>query len=587
MKKVKEAERNRSKPTPSLLSSALFFDEEQKQKLFVSSVRRAGRIFEILDWFIIAASLYFFLGFYWFRLEPVFLFINLLALAQSLVYHRLFFFNLSRKRPTLALNIDISFFLVMLILLTQLFGGIASPMAFIYIVVLGITAFFFSPYFIFISLLLEFLVIYVFILSDLNQLNFISSYNDIFIWEIILLGASAILFFIGSLVYSKQKKELLRLEDFSNQLVADKVKSEAVLQSMSDGVFVVSRERKLLFLNDAALGIIKSKESKERLLGHFYGSVFKFRIENKSLDYARDCPLELAITERKPNSRNDLSISVFGKPVFVIISSAPIIDAAGDARGAVAIIRDITKEKEMEKMQMEFVSVASHELLTPITQVQGHLSMVVDEKIGKLDETASKLVGNAYKGIKRVSRLVKDLMNISRIERGAMKINPVEVDISQFIESVVRDFKDEVQSEGLKLVFNKPKRAIPVVLTDSNRLGEVLNNLIGNALKFTKEGGITISLSEKKDGFVVIAVRDTGIGIVKENIPLLFNKFYQVDSSATREAEGTGLGLYISKTIIEMLGGKIWVESKLGEGSTFYFSIPRAIITQKKGLAKK
>ena len=97
MKKVKEAERNRSKPTPSLLSSALFFDEEQKQKLFVSSVRRAGRIFEILDWFIIAASLYFFLGFYWFRLEPVFLFINLLALAQSLVYHRLFFFNLSRK----------------------------------------------------------------------------------------------------------------------------------------------------------------------------------------------------------------------------------------------------------------------------------------------------------------------------------------------------------------------------------------------------------------------------------------------------------------------------------------------------------
>ncbi len=559
-------------------NNQLFQDKEIKQRIYISRVRIAGRFFEALYSFIILLSLYFFFNFYPFRLAPSFLAINLIALLGILVYHRLIFQDLSKKNPTLALNVDISAVILMLILLSGLSGGIASPMFFIYFVVLAATAFAFFPYFVFISLFLEFIVIYFSVLYDPIQLSFVGQFVDLFIWEIVLLSVFSVLFFVLSSLFFEQKKAKEKLEDFTNQLVADKVKSEAVLQSMSDGVFVVDREKRLIFTNEAAENLIKiSQKQKENLMGHFYGNVFKFRIGDKDLDYTKECPLQLAITEGKPNNRKDLALlTFFKKPVFIALSSAPVIDAAGNAQGAVAVIRDITKEKEIEKMQMEFISIASHELLTPITQVQGHLSMMVEEHIGKMDETALKLAGNAFKGIRRIARLVKDLMNVSRIERGAMKINLVEIEIEKAIESLIKDFQMDAQSLGLKLLFKKPAKRMPFVLADMDRLSEVLTNLIGNALKFTKSGGIILSVLEKRDGFVVVSVSDTGIGIPKENLEKLFDKFYQVDSSATREAEGTGLGLYISKTIIEMMGGKIWVESKPGKGSIFSFSLPIA-----------
>lgn len=574
MKNAKEADTKKPNSGPKLLNSRFFLDKEQKYKLFISKVRKAGRFFEIADWFIVAVSVYFFVNLYPFRFEPAFLFINLLALSQSLIYHRLIFSNLHKNKPKLALNIDISFFLLMAIFLAELLGGITSPASFIFIAILLISAFCFNPYFLPVILFLELGIIYFFILGDPHQLAFLGSHYNLFIWELFIIIISFIAFFALGYFYFNKKKEWDLLESMANQLTADKVKSEAVLQSMSDGVFVVDRERRIIFLNDAAEKIIKSQEPKEKFIGHFYGNVFKFLREGKLLDYTKDCPLQLAIDEGKPNSRNDLSLEVFKKPVFITMSAAPIIDAAGDARGAVAVLRDITKEKEVERIQMEFVSIASHELLTPITQVQGHLSMMVEEKIGKMDATAEKLAGNAFQGIKRISRLVKDLMNISRIERGAMKITPTSFDLIDFINNLIKEFQDEFTSAELKLEFKKPNKASLNIYTDQDRIGEVLTNLIGNAIKFTKAGRITISLAEKKEGFVVISVSDTGIGIPKENISQLFDKFYQVDSSATREAQGTGLGLYISKTIVEMLGGKIWVESKLGEGSIFYFSIP-------------
>ena len=466
----------------------------------------------------------------------------------------------------------------MLVLAIQLFGGIASPMAISYIFVLCIAAFLFSPYFVAGLFILEIVIIYLSIqFGGSSQLNFVTNSFDIFIWEISVLSISAFLFFILGSIYFRQKKKLDKLEGFSNQLVAEKVKSEAVLQSMSDGVFVVDSQKKLVFLNEAALRLMKiDKKQKEKVLGHFYGNIFKLKLNEKDLDHTKDCPVQLAMTEGKSNFRKDLSVlTAYKKPVFVTFSSAPVVDAAGNTQGAVVIMRDITKEREIQRIQMEFVSIASHELLTPITQVQGHLSMVVDEGIGKLDDTAKKIINNAYQGIKRISRLVSDLMNVSRIEKGTLKINLSEIDIVEFIDAVVKDFQFEAQSSELILSFKKPCRGMPHIVADPDRLREVLNNLIVNAIKFTKKGGVTLGVSEKKDGTAIVSVTDTGIGIPKENILKLFEKFYQVDSSATREAQGTGLGLYISKMIIEKMKGRIWVESKLGKGSTFYFSLPK------------
>lgn len=566
----------------------LFLDKEQKEKLFSEKIKKLGRIFEATDWLIILTSFYFFINFYSFRFHPAFLLINLLALAQSLIYHRIIFPKISDKNPDIALKIDISFYLLMLLLVAQLFGGIGSPLVFIYFMLLAITPFLFPSYFVFVTLFLEFFIIYLSIQLDYSQLNFYNQYSNLFLWEIILLAASALLFFVLGHIYFEQKKEKEKLELSVNFLTADKVKSEAVLESMSDGVFVVDKDKRLIFLNGAAEKMLKiTDEQKDRVMNRFYGNVFKFKIGEKNLDYTKDCPLQQAMAEGKPNFRKDLSaLTAFKKPVYVTVSAAPIIDATGDAQGAVAIIRDVTKEKEIEKIQMEFVSIASHELLTPITQVQGHLSMIVDESIGKLDETATKLVGNAYQGIKRISRLVKDLLNISRIERGVIKISPMEIDISSFVENTIKDFQAEAESNELSLTFVKSKKDIKV-FADQDRLGEILINLLTNALKFTKKGGVKIGVSEKKDGFAVVFVEDTGVGIPKENLQDIFKKFYQVDSSATREAQGTGLGLFISKTIVEMMGGKIWAESKLGQGTTFYFSLPTKPITDEKESLKK
>lgn len=594
MKRVeKEAGKNKSKSTSNLRTGSLFLDKELRKKIYTSRVRLMSRIFEFIDWFAFLLFFYFFVNLYSFRWNPAFFLVIILALSQSLFFHRLIFRRLSEKKPYHALSVDICFFLLIILFMAQLGGGVASPLLFIYLLVIGVSAFLFSPYFVFAFLLLEYLIIFLSVLFDPIQSNFINSFYYLFVWEVAILSISAILFFILGYIYSKRRIELEKLQDFYNQLTAEKVKSEAVLESMSDGVFVVDKEKRLVFLNEATEKIIKiTKEQKANMLGHFYGSVFKLKIDNKDLDYAKDCPIQLAMTEGKPNFRKDLNVLTFyKKPVFVTLSAAPVIDAAGDIQGAVVVMRDITKEKEVERIQMEFVSVASHELLTPITQVQGHLSMIVDENIGKLDDTATKIVGNAYQGIKRISRLVKDLMNVSRIEKGTLKINPSEIEIDKFIENIVKDFQVEAQSNGLNIVFKKSKRNVSPVFTDSDRLSEVLNNLIVNAIKFTKKGGVTLAVSEKQDNTVVVSVADTGIGISKENIPKLFEKFYQVDSSATREAQGTGLGLYISRMIIEMMGGKIWVESKLGEGSTFNFSLPQdkvqAVDSNKKETSNK
>lgn len=586
---MREVEKKTSKATSDLYSKPLFLDREQKRKIFTSRIRTIGRAFEVIDWLVILVCAYFFLYFYPFRFEPAFLLIVLLALVQSLFFHRLIFYKLSGKHPHVAFDIDISFFLLMLLSLAQLCGGISSPIAFVYVIILVAASFMLSPYAAIVSLFLEFIIVNFSVQFDPRQADFVARHPDLFIWEIVLLSVSAILFFVLSSIYFKQRQEKEKLEIFANQLTAERGKSDAVLQSMSDGVFVVDSAKRLIFINEAAQKLLQiTPEQKDRFIGHFYGNVFKFKVGDKNLDYTKECPVQLAMAEAKPNFRKDLTLlNAFKKPIFITLSTAPVIDAAGDARGAVAIVRDTTKEREIERMQMEFVSIASHELLTPITQVQGHLSMIVDENIGKIDDTASQLVGNAYKGIKRISRLVKDLLNISRIERGAMKVIPINFNIEGFIDNLVKDFKDEVESNGLTITFAKPKKTIPAVFADADRLNEVLTNLVGNAIKFTKKGGITIGALERKDEFLVVFVKDTGIGIPKEDINKLFNKFYQVDSSATREAQGTGLGLYISKIIVEMMGGKIWVESKLKQGSTFFFSVPKAKIPTNNNPAEK
>jgi signal transduction histidine kinase len=248
-----------------------------------------------------------------------------------------------------------------------------------------------------------------------------------------------------------------------------------------------------------------------------------------------------------------------------------------DTIGAQAI-SSIQKAKlyEGDQMKSEFVSIASHELLTPISAIEGYLSMILEENIGKVDEQARDYLGKVYTSAKRLSLLIKDLLSVSRIEAGRLNINTQSLDITKMINDTVDQLKFIAQEKALVMKVELPATPLPPVWADPDRTIQVLVNLVSNAIKYTPTGTvrITATLVHHPSPCVKVSVIDTGLGMSKEQQSHLFEKFYRVDSPDTTGIIGTGLGLYITKSILERMGGSIAIQSTLGQGTTFSFTLP-------------
>jgi|GEM_PF-1056245 len=257
---------------------------------------------------------------------------------------------------------------------------------------------------------------------------------------------------------------------------------------------------------------------------------------------------------------------------------------------------------EEDQLKSEFVSIASHELLTPTSTIQGYLSMILDEGMGKVDPKAREYLERVRVTSKRLTELVQDLLNVSRIEGGRIKITPQPMDLLLAIRQVVEELTPQANTKGLSLHFEDPARQMArmengelkmekekksqfstlnsqfFVFADPERVRQILVNIIGNAVKYTPRGGVTVSVA--KGGRVAsLAVSDTGVGMSPEDRKHLFEKFYRIQNEHTQGITGTGLGLYITKNIIELMGGKIEVASSIGRGSTFTVAFP--LTTQK------
>jgi signal transduction histidine kinase len=231
--------------------------------------------------------------------------------------------------------------------------------------------------------------------------------------------------------------------------------------------------------------------------------------------------------------------------------------------------------QNLDKLKDEFVSLASHELRTPMTAIRGSLSTILEGYAGELSKESREFLTAAYNENDRLIRLVNNLLNISRIESGMFKFNIAPVNLNDLIYDVTNSFMAAAKEKSLSFTYNQNK-AVPAISADGDKIREVLINLIGNAVKFTHKGGVTVNL-EQKEGMLVTSIADTGSGISKDDQDLLFKKFSQVQDNYAKQTGGTGLGLYICKIIIEGLKGKIWLDSTLGKGSTFYFSLPIVI----------
>ena len=231
--------------------------------------------------------------------------------------------------------------------------------------------------------------------------------------------------------------------------------------------------------------------------------------------------------------------------------------------------------KELDKLKDDFVSVASHELRTPMTAIKSYLWVALHKKEDELSEDMKRYLSRAYISVERLINLVNDMLNISRIESGRIALKLSEVNLNELVNEVTEEVGVKAQEKGIRVIgLNKQ---IPKVLADRDKIHEVLLNLIGNSLKFTKAGGtITVDFWEKYP-YVYTSVRDTGVGIEPENLSKLFAKFGRLENSyvAVAESGGTGLGLFISKSIVNLHKGQITAQSEgLGKGSTFTFSLP-------------
>jgi signal transduction histidine kinase len=233
--------------------------------------------------------------------------------------------------------------------------------------------------------------------------------------------------------------------------------------------------------------------------------------------------------------------------------------------------------KEVDKMKDDFISIASHELRTPLTAIKGYVSMMGEGDYGKVTKKMKDGLSNIMLSVNRLNNLVEDLLNVSRIEQGRLKVENKPTKLKPIIKEIIVSLKPSADKKKLKLICKNPSQAVPMVDADPDRLRQVLINLIGNAIKYTKKGRVEILAEIYKDNKVKIIVSDTGFGMNKEEQSHLFEKFYRVKNDRTNKIVGTGLGLWITKQLIELMGGKIDVESMSGVGTriSFYLDISK------------
>lgn len=233
---------------------------------------------------------------------------------------------------------------------------------------------------------------------------------------------------------------------------------------------------------------------------------------------------------------------------------------------------DITKEKEIDRMKNEFISIVSHELRTPLSITKEAISLILDRVCGEINEQQNETLTIAKRNIDRLARIVNDILDISKIEAGKLELKKAEVDVVSTIKTVVASFESKAKEKGLELRIKCPKEKIDIYV-DEDKVIQLFTNLVDNAVKFTSEGFIEISAQEKENS-IECAVADTGIGVPEEYIEAVFGKFKQLGRTGGPGEKGTGLGLSIVKGIVELHKGKIWVQSEVGKGTKFTFSLP-------------
>lgn len=366
-------------------------------------------------------------------------------------------------------------------------------------------------------------------------------------------------------------------------LQTEKTKYESLITSIGEGVVATDNLGRIIVINPAAekiLGLHKAD-----VYGKLVLDVIKIVDGTGKAIPKKDRPIEKATTYKKPFSTSTESDYYYvrsdGSKIPVGLDAAPVI--VGDKLlGVIDVFRDISRQKDIDRMKTEFVSLASHQLRTPLTSIKWYLEMILDKSVGKLNKDQEDYLNDVYQSNETMIKLVNALLNISRIESGRLTIEPKPTDLIALFRQTVEKLKPQLEANHITLIDNI-KDGLPVINVDPILVSNVYANLLGNALKYTHEGGKILISIDNQNGFLVSSVKDTGIGIPLANQQYIFQRFYRGSNVSYTSIGSTGLGLYLAKEVVESSGGKIWFESKEGQGSTFSFSLPLSGSPAKKG----
>lgn len=353
---------------------------------------------------------------------------------------------------------------------------------------------------------------------------------------------------------------------------------KAILDAVDDGVLAVDSKGNILTINPAAEQITGWNGSDAA--GLVFNSVLKITNNEGGEMIEISNPVNRVLRTGENFTTRDLFIKTqSGKivPIFLAVNS---IDSQNS--GVVVVFRDISKELKENREQAEFISTASHEMRTPVASIEGYIGLALNPATATIDARAKSYLQKAHENTKHLGQLFQDLLDITKAEDGRLKNEPVVLDAIEFSRNIWEGLKPKAEAKGLNYIFEPDdhktgeKTLTPVffIHADRDHLHEILNNLFENAIKYTPSGMVSVNVTGDNNN-IQISVKDSGIGIPAEDIPHLFQKFYRVDNSETREINGTGLGLFLSRKLTESIGGFLDVESEYKKGSTFTVKLPR------------
>ena len=362
------------------------------------------------------------------------------------------------------------------------------------------------------------------------------------------------------------------------QTAEDRAYAEALFRSIGDGAIATDEFGKITRINPTALDILGYKESE--VLSKWFPETFVALDESGKPIPVIDRPITRAFLTGKSISEKMHYRRRNGSMVPVAITVSPIL-IEDRPIGAIEVFRDITIEDEIDRMKSEFISLASHQLRTPLSSIKTYAHMLIEGYMGDITPQQVASLRTIVDASNRMNELISTLLNVTRIESGTVAISPKATNLTKLCEEVIKDHALQASNKSITLTCEAPSS--PVTLrTDTLLVKEILSNLVSNAIKYTAEQGMVhIELSSQRQQ-VIFKVTDTGMGIPRESQDQVFTKFFRGANAVRYETTGTGLGLYLVKGLTEKLGGKIWFDSEEGKGSAFYLCLPQIAVKKAK-----